>query len=103
MSREMVKRALMITALNDFEVQLTDILNAYLQAFATEKVWTMLGHEFCGYVSRIAVIIRPLHGLKQSGAAFRSHLARCMESIGYLPCWADLYLLMIPETYLVEF
>ena len=38
---------------------------------------------------KTAVIIRALYGLKSAEAAFRSHLARCMESLGYQSCNAD--------------
>ena len=37
-SRETVRIALMIAALNDLEVKLGDTLNAYVQAPVTEKV-----------------------------------------------------------------
>ena len=45
-SRERVRIALMIAALNDLEVKLGNILNAYVQAPVTEKVWTTMGPEF---------------------------------------------------------
>ena len=64
-------------------------MNAYVQAPATEKVWTFLGHEFGKDARKTAVIVRALYGLKSAGAAFRSHLARCMESLGYQSCKAD--------------
>ena len=44
--RETVRIALMLAALNDLEVKLSNILNAYLQAPVTEKVWTTLGPQF---------------------------------------------------------
>ena len=56
--------------LNDLEVKLGDILNVYVQAPVTEKVWTMLGLEFSKDPRRSAVIISSLHGLKLAGAAF---------------------------------
>ena len=42
-SRETVRIALTIAALNDLEVKAGDIMNAYLTAPITEKVWTVLG------------------------------------------------------------
>ena len=38
-SRKTVRIALMIAALNDLEVKLGDILNEYIKALVTEKVW----------------------------------------------------------------
>ena len=45
-SRETVRITLIIATLNDLEVKLGDILNAYAQAPVTEKMWTTLGPEF---------------------------------------------------------
>ena len=77
-SRETVSIALMIATLNDLEVKLDDILNAYVQASVTEKVWNTLGLEFGKDARKTAVIVRALYALESAGAAFRNHLARCM-------------------------
>jgi hypothetical protein len=45
-SRELVRAALTLDALNDLDVKMADIENAYLKAPITEKVWTVLGPEF---------------------------------------------------------
>jgi hypothetical protein len=42
-SRESVRIALILAALNDLDVMIGDIENAYLTAPITEKVWTVLG------------------------------------------------------------
>jgi hypothetical protein len=42
-SRESVRIALTLAALNDVDVKMADIENAYLTAPLTEKVWTVLG------------------------------------------------------------
>ena len=91
-----VRIAMMIAALNDLEIMLGNILNAYVQAPVIEKVWTTLGPEFGKDARKNAVIIRALYGLKSAGAAFRSHLAKCMEPLGY-SCKADLDLWLKPE------
>ena len=82
-SRETVRIVLMIAALNDLEVKLGNILNAYVQAPVAEKVWTTLGPALGEDARKISVIVRALYGLKLAGAAFQSHLARCMESLVY--------------------
>ena len=43
------------------------------------------------------MIVRALYGLKSAEAAFRSHLARFMESLGYLSCEVDPDLWLKPE------
>ena len=63
-SRETVRIALMIATHNDLEIKLGDILNAYVQAPVTEKVWTTLGPEFSKDVGMNAVIIRVLYDLQ---------------------------------------
>jgi hypothetical protein len=45
-SRESVRVALTLAALNDLDVKMDDIENAYLTAPITEKVWTVLVPEF---------------------------------------------------------
>jgi hypothetical protein len=42
-ARESVRVALILAALNDLDVNMADIENAYLTAPITEKVWTVLG------------------------------------------------------------
>ena len=81
-SRETVRIVLMIAALNDHQVKLGDILNAYVQAPVIEKVSTTLGPEFGKDAGKTAVIVKALYGPTSAEAAFRSHLARCMESLG---------------------
>ena len=79
MSRETVRIVLMIATLNDVEVKYGNILNAYVEEPVTEMVWTTLGPEFGKDARKPAVIFRALYSLKSAGAAFRSHLTRCME------------------------
>jgi hypothetical protein len=74
-SRESVRTALTLAALNDLDVKMADIENAYLTAPITEKVWTVLGPEFGDDTGKRALIVRPLYGLNSAGAAFRNHLA----------------------------
>ena len=88
-SRDTVRLALTLAALNDLEVKAGDIMNAYVTAPVTEKIWTKLGPEFGDQEGKKAIIVRALYGLRSSGAAFRAHLADCMRHIGYTSCKAD--------------
>ena len=45
--------SLMIVALNDLEVKLSNILNAHVQAPVTEKVWSTLCPEFVKMLERL--------------------------------------------------
>jgi hypothetical protein len=97
-SRESVRIALTLAALNDLDVKMDDIENAYLTSPITEKVWTVLGPEFGDDAGKHALIVRALYGLKSAGAAFRNHLAECMKHLGWHPCRADRDLWMKAKT-----
>ena len=62
MSRETVRIALMIATLNDLEVKSGNILNAYVQAPVTEKVWTTLVPECGKFAGKTTVIFSTLYG-----------------------------------------
>jgi hypothetical protein len=81
-SRESVRVALTLDVLNDLDVKMADIENAYLTAPITEKVWTVLGPEFGDDAVKRGLIVRALYGLKSAGAAFRNHLVECMKHLG---------------------
>jgi hypothetical protein len=89
-SRESVRILLTIAALNDHKVLSADIQNAYLNSPCEEKDWTTLGPEFGPELEgKRAKIVRSLYGLKSAGAAYRYHLATCMEHLGFTTCKAD--------------
>ena len=88
-SRESVRIALTLAALNDLEVKTSDIQNAYMTAPCSEKVHTTLGTKFGESKGKTAIIVRALYGLPSSGASFRNHLTDCMCRLGYKSCLAD--------------
>ncbi len=79
----------LLAALNDLNVKVGDVLNAYITAPITEKVWTVLGPEFGIDAGKSAIIVCTLYVLKSAGAAFCAHLASFMCQIGYTSCKAD--------------
>jgi hypothetical protein len=84
-SRESVRIALALSALNDLDGKMAEIENAYLTAPITEKVWTALGPEFRDDAGKRALIVRALYGLKSAGAASRNHVAECMKHLAWHP------------------
>jgi hypothetical protein len=88
-SRDSVRIALTIAALNDLKVLACDIQNAYLTADCREKIWTRAGPEFGSNAGKIMIIVKALYGLKSSGAAFRALLAEHLHDLSYLPSQAD--------------
>jgi hypothetical protein len=78
-----------MVAVNDIDIWAVDALNAYITMPCQEKIWTTLGKEFGDDCGRKAILVSALYGLKSSSAAFRAHLAGCMQGMGYISCPAD--------------
>ncbi len=89
-SRESVHIAFLIAALNDLDILATDIGNAYINANVREKVYFIAGDEFgASKKGKRVVIIKALHGLKTSGAAWRAHFTETLHGMGYTSSLAD--------------
>jgi Reverse transcriptase (RNA-dependent DNA polymerase) len=89
-SRESVQIAFLISALNDLDILIFDVGNAYLNTDTTEKLYCYAGKEFGSEVEgKLMIIRRALCGLKSSGAAYRAYFARTLMEMGYTPCKAD--------------
>jgi hypothetical protein len=81
--------ALLKAALNDLNVKVGDVLNAFITAPITKKVWNVLELEFAIDASKRVIIMPALYRLKSAGAAFCAHLASFMRQMGYTSCKAD--------------
>jgi hypothetical protein len=57
-SRETVRIALTLAGLNNLQVKVSDIENAYITAPCTEKIWTVLGPEFGSDAGKTAIVVR---------------------------------------------
>ena len=77
-SRDSVRLAFMIAALNDIDIMSCDLENAYLNAPCREKIWFEGGLECGEDRGKVCVVVRSLYGLKSAGAAFRSSLAQIL-------------------------
>jgi hypothetical protein len=89
-SRESIRIAFLIAALNDLDVLMFDVGNAYLNASTTEKLYTIAGKEFGpDHEGKKMIISRALYGLKSSGAAYRAHFANSLIEMGFKSCMAD--------------
>ena len=97
-SRDSVRIALTIAALNDLQILACDIQNAYLTARCREKIYTIAGPEFGTEEGTTMIITMALYGLKSSGAAFRAKLAGVLHDMGYRPSRADPDVWLRPHT-----
>ena len=88
-SRDSVRIALTIAALNGLKVMAWDIQNAYLTADCRERIWTRAGPEFGSEAGSIFIVKKALYGLKSAGAAFRALLAETLYDMGYVSTKAD--------------
>lgn len=89
-SRDSVRLAFLLAALNDLEILAADVQNAYLNAPTKERVYTIAGLEFgAENVGRPVKIVRALYGLKSSGARWRDHMAATLREAGFASSRAD--------------
>lgn len=82
-SRDSVRLAFLIAALNDLEILACDVSNAYLNTPCKEKIWFQGGAECGEHNGKVIVIVRALYGLKTSGASWRSLFASMLGELGY--------------------
>ena len=88
-SRESVRIAFTIAALNGLDVLAADCEGAYLNAPSRERTFTKCGPEFGEYAGRYAIIVRALYGQRGSAASWRAKISEIIESLGYQMCRAD--------------
>ena len=88
-SRDSIRIAFLIAALNDLDIMSCDLENAYLNAPCREKIWFEGGLECGEDKGKVCVIVRSLYGLKSAGAAFRAALAQILQDLGYKSSLAD--------------
>jgi hypothetical protein len=89
-SRESVRIAFTLAALNDLEVLAGDVSHAYLHAKTKEKIWFRAGGEFGTRAGRQVKVVRALYGLPSSGNAWRAQLSDTLRNhLGYKSCLAD--------------
>jgi hypothetical protein len=89
-SRDSIRIAFLVAALNDLNILSADVAGAYLNANTIEKVYTTAGKEFGpDKAGRPVLIVRALYGLRSSGKAWRDHMAATLRDFGYTSCRAD--------------
>ena len=89
-SRESVRIAFTYAALNELDVCMADIRNAYLQSPTSQKHYIICGPEFgMENVGKVAIMHRAVYGGKTSRRDFRNHLRSCMHFINFTSYPAD--------------
>ena len=86
-SRDSVRIMFLIAALNDLDVRMCDIGNAYLNAETRERLWFRAGKEWGSRAGCEVIIVRALYGLKSSGAEWKKTFASYIrDTLGYSSC-----------------
>ena len=96
-SIESVNTILLISDLNDLDVQYTDIHNACLNAENREKFWMRTDPEFLELKGKNFIIKKALYVLKSAGPSFRSFVASNLDEIGFTSCVAGPYFCRLTE------
>jgi Reverse transcriptase (RNA-dependent DNA polymerase) len=79
-----------LAKLKELQLWATDIGNAYLEAYTSEKVYIIAGPKFGDREGHILVISKALYGLRSSGAIWHDRFADCIRELGlFLPCKAE--------------
>jgi hypothetical protein len=68
---------------NEMELWATDIGNAYLEAYTSEKVCIIAGGEFGELASHLLVIVTALYGLKSSGLRWSEQFSVVLHNMGF--------------------
>ena len=97
-SRESVRIAFTLAALNGLDIVSADCGGAYLNAKPRETLYTKCGPEFGEMEGRWAIIVRALYGAASSASSWRKCVSDVIESLGFKMCRADNDVWMRPAT-----
>ena len=84
-----IQLATFIAELNDLELWGTDIGNAYLESYTTEKVCFIAGNEFGEQAGHLMIIEKALYGLKSRGKCWHDKLFEVLDDMGFTPSKAE--------------
>jgi hypothetical protein len=78
-----------LSELNGLHLWSTDIGNAYLESYTSERVYIVAGPEFGQRKDHLLIISKALYGLKSSGQRWHDRLYDCLRDLGWTPCKAE--------------
>ena len=84
-----VRTITFLAELNDMQLWNTDIGNAYLESYTSEKVVFTAGAEFGEYAGHTMVIRKAQYGLKSSGKCWHDRLHDVLRTMGFTPSKAE--------------
>jgi hypothetical protein len=78
-----------LAELNKLELWVTDIGNAYLEAFTSELVYIIFGPDFKELKGHFLLISKELYGLYSRCTRWHARFADCISELGFFPCNAE--------------
>ena len=79
-----MRMCIFIAELNDLDIMVGDIGNAYLEAYTKEKIYFIAGPEFGELEGTIMLVSKAIYGLKTSGARYCKHFADFLLKRGWI-------------------
>ena len=74
---------LFILELNGLQPYATNIDNAYLKAYTTEKLWIIVPTEFGKQIVHLLIVNKALYGLCSSSQRFNKNLGKCLHKLDF--------------------
>jgi Reverse transcriptase (RNA-dependent DNA polymerase) len=75
-----------LAELNHLQIWATDISNAYLDAYTSEKLYVIAIPEVKDRDGHIVIIRKAFYDLRSSGAIWHDRVADCVRELGFFPC-----------------
>lgn len=83
-----IRAILAIAAIEDMEIHLLDVSNAFLNGELEEEIY-ILPPEGSALTGKVLCLCKSLYGLKQSPCAWYNHLDATFKSMGFRQCPSD--------------
>jgi hypothetical protein len=84
-----IRTVTFLAELNNLELWGTDVGNAYLESYTSEKVVFTAGPEFGKLAGHTLLVVKAQYGLKTSGRCWHDKLHDILISMGFFPSKAD--------------
>ena len=84
-----LRMVIFLAELNGLETYATDIGNAYLEAYTSERVCIIAGPELGALEGSLLIIAKALYGLRSSGKRWHEKFADTLRAEGFTPSKAE--------------
>ena len=88
-SRDSVRLAFTIAALNGVDVMSCNLENAYLNAMCRKMIWFEGGTKCGEDKGKVLIIVRALYGIKYARSSWRAELAQVLKDLDFVSTLSD--------------